>query len=263
MSPPRSLQQLPLTRLRIRDERAFGQVPLYATLKKRLIADDYRFRVPAVGEPTPSWARVLFLNLTYWNAAEAGDVLPDASIDADIVAHAAWHHVVRQALGGADRPSAEALLFGEAVASAFDLYLVGILLRRAPRAAFLRTQVPAMARVAEDASLDAAGFAALLDAVADDPARAFEDLRALLYEVTLALVRQDGVDAGEATLAAVEGHRFSALLHHYELTTWVLYARAYAGGAQEADEVVRELHDTMRAAPQSLEWLAARCGVAT
>src|SRR6202012_2696764 len=108
--------------------------------------------------------RVLFLNLTFWDPGEQGDVLASDVIPADVVTHVAWHHLARRALDkvGAGT-SADALLLGEAIASAFDLHLVGRLLGHAPDAQFLETQVPAMAEVAEAAGLDEAGFEALLE----------------------------------------------------------------------------------------------------
>ena len=66
---------------------------------------------------------------------------------ADVVAHAAWHYLAARALAPAAGRSlsVDALFLGEAIASAFDVYLVGRLLGHAPRSTFLETQVPAMA----------------------------------------------------------------------------------------------------------------------
>ena len=46
-----------------------------------------------------------------------------------------------------------------------------------------------------------------------------------------------------------------ALLHHYQLSNWILYSRAYAVRAGDTDEVVRSLDAELRAAPDSLGWL--------
>ena len=101
------------------------------------------------------------LNLSFWAADAGGDVLADESIDADVVAHAAWHHLAARAFapeaGGA--MPVDALFLGEAIASAFDAYLVGRLLGHAPRSKFLETQVPAMAETANAAGLTKASFA--------------------------------------------------------------------------------------------------------
>ena len=239
--------------LHIEDERSFSHVGIYDALKQALRRDGYRFRVPEA--PTASWDRVVFLNLTFWDPEEQGDVLTEGAIPADVVAHVAWHHLAGRALGGAaGTPSADALLLGEAIASAFDLYLIGRLLGHVPDAQMLETQVPAMAEVAMSAGLSEERFEALLDETAADPERAFEDLRELLFDASTALLTCRGVDAAAGVLAALDAHRFGPLLHHYELSNWILYARA-RGARPEPDPVVRGVDAALRAAPVALDWL--------
>ena len=67
--------------------------------------------------------------------------------------------------------------------------------------------------------------------------------------------------AGHADAAAAldgfSGNRFGQLLHHYQLSNWILYARAYAGSPPGgADVVVADVDATLRRAPVSLDWLA-------
>ncbi len=238
--------------LHIEDERSYRHVGLYDALKQALRRDGYRFRVPE-GPPAP-WERVVFLNLTYWDPGEQGDVLMEAAIPADVVAHVAWHHLARRALG-ASAASADGLLLGEAIASAFDLYLIGRLLGHAPDAQILETQVPAMADVAQAAGLPEARFEALLHEVSADPERAFEDLRELLFDAATTLVGCSDVDLAAATLARFDAHRFGPLLHHYEVSNWILYARARAGSLLEPDPAVRSVDAALRAAPVALDWL--------
>ncbi len=245
---------LTLDELVIDDERSFRHVSLFDDLKQLLRRDGYRFRVPVAGS-SMSWDRVLFLNLTFWSPDEQGDVLESDHIPADVIAHVAWHHLARKALG-ANASSADGLLFGEAIASAFDLYLVGRLIGHAPESSFLETQVPAMADAAEAAGMSPEAFESLLDEVVADPERAFEDLRQLLFDASSSLVRCANVDAAVEVLDGFSGHRFAPLLHHYELSTWVLYARAYAS-ALEPDPTVRALDQTLRSAKVALAWLEA------
>jgi hypothetical protein len=245
-------RSLTLDEVHIEDERSFRHVALYDALKQALRRDGYRFRVPEGGRA--SWDRVLFLNLTFWDPGEQGDVLAEAAIPADVVAHVAWHHLARRALGPA-AASADALFLAEAVASAFDLFLVGRLLGHAPDAQFLETQVPAMAEVAAEAGLPEARFEALLQEVSADPERAFEDLRALLFDAATTLVGCAGVEAAAGALEGLQGHRFGPLLHHYELSNWILYARAHAPGALAPDPAVRAIDAALRSAPAPLDWL--------
>lgn len=255
---------MPLTRvvldeLTITDEASFAHVAVYRQLKRALKEAKYQFRVAADGKPL-SWDRVVFLNLTFWSAEEGSDVLCEPSIPADVVAHVAWHHLAttelaRLAPDAAGAPCADALFFGEAIASAFDLYLVGRLLRNVPDSDFIATQVPIMGEAAEQAGLDPDDFEALLQAVTLDPERAFEDLRELLFDVSRALLACTNANDAQLALEGFASHRFAPLLHHYELSNWVLYARAYGAAAPAQARAVHELDATLRRAPVALDWL--------
>ncbi len=244
--------RLLLDDLIIEDERSFRHVGLYADLKEILRRDRYSFRIlPQIG----SWDRALFLNLTFWGADAGGDVLVEPQVPADVVAHVGWHRLAANALRSSPgaRPSVASLFLGEAIASAFDLYLVGRLLGHSPKSTFLATQVPAMAEAAQGAELGAAGFEGLLGDVARDPAAAFASLRELLSEATAGLFACTDAEAALTTLELLASHRFGALLHRYELANWLLYARAYGDPApcaktQQVDAALREARDP-------LEWL--------
>jgi hypothetical protein len=252
------LRTVTLDELTIDDRAAASGVAVYTRLETLVRRGGQRFRVPARGE-TLSWDRALFLNLTYWNAEEA-DVLPDDHIPADVVAHVGWHEVVRRALApgaaaGAP-PSAGALFLGESIASAFDLYLVGRLLPRAPESDFITTQVPILTECALEAGVSEAAFAAQLEDVVRDPERAFEDLRALLFDAATALYAAPGTAEAHAALEELDARRFAPLLHHYQLSNWILYARAYAGrGAAAQDGAALVADFALREAPDALDWL--------
>ena len=254
------LLSVPLEKLTIVDEASFSHVAAYAALKRTLRGSSHRFLVAAPGSSL-SWDRATFLNLTFWSAQDSTDVLCDESVPADVVAHIAWHGLATAALARLlDRepsspPTALDLFFGEAIASAFDLYLVGRLLHNAPHSDFIETQVPIMGEAAEQGALDAAGFAALLESVAADPERAFEDLRALLFDVTRALWACGRALDAQRVLESFDAHRFAPLLHHYQLSNWVLYARAYGAAHAAQERAVLELDATLRAAPVALDWL--------
>jgi hypothetical protein len=244
--------------LAIDDERSFRHVALYADLKEILRRDRYTFRVlPA--SLAGRWDRALFLNLTFWGSGGGGDVLESDRIPADVVAHAAWHHLAARAFTSSPGTpqSAEALFLGEAIASAFDVYLAGRLLGHAPQSSFLESQVPAMAEAADAAGLSEAGFEAMLGPIAADPDRAFEDLRALLFDATCALSACNGADEALVALASFEEHRFASLLHRHELSNWVLYARAYANAAPGPDERARAVDRALREpGVVATDWLA-------
>ena len=118
-----------IAELTTEDEASFRHVALYGELKEVLRRDKYTFRVlPETA--SGRWDRALLLNLTFWGASVGGDVLVDDTLPADVVAHAAWHHLAAKALSeGPGVPlTADALFLGESIASAFDVYLVGRLL---------------------------------------------------------------------------------------------------------------------------------------
>lgn len=252
------MAKLPTVRLGdlvVDDEASFSHVALYDDLRRVVAESDHRFLVLRGRARRATWDRALFLNLTFWHAAEATDVLVDEHIPADVVAHVAWHLLAARHLASPGRaPSAAAMLLSEAIASAFDLYLVGRLLGHRPDADFLQTQVPAMADCAEGAGVSADDFEAMLAGVAEDPERAFEDLRALLFDAATALARCEDVAGAALVLEGLEDRRFAPLLHHYELSNWVLYTRAYASAEQEGDPA-RAVDTALRSAPVALDWL--------
>jgi hypothetical protein len=261
-SPPAlDFQYLTIDELTIDDEDSFKHVGLYEDLKEVLRRAKYPFRVLPEGA-SARWDRALLLNLTYWGASEGGDVLVDRHLAADVVAHAAWHHLSVKAFPapspGSGAPlSADSLFFGEAIASAFDVYLVGRLLGHSPKSTFLESQVPAMADAAEAAGLPERDAEKLFASIAKDPDRAFEDLRELLTDATTSLAAAAGPREALGALAQFDAHRFGPLLHRYELSNWVLYARAYAGKELAADERVRALDAKLRGAASALDTLVA------
>ena len=255
-STDRGFVELTLDELTIDDERSFRDIALVAELKDVLRRARCRFRVLPSSQ-AGRWDRALLLNLTFWGTDGGGDVLVDDHLAADVVVHAAWHHLAAKALphpSGA-RASAEAMFLGEAIASAYDIHLVGRLIGRRQESSFLETQVPAMAEAAKSAGLSDGAFEEMLLGVAADPERAFEDLRALLLDSMTGLFACRSAEEGLAALALLERRRFGCLLHHYELSTWVLYARAHGG--PEADPRVGEIDRALRAAPDALEWLTS------
>ncbi len=247
---------LKLTDLVIDDEASFSHVGLYADLHRVVVESDHRFLVLRGNVRRATWDRAAFLNLTFWHAHEPVDVLVDEHIAADVIGHVGWHLLAARHLApeGARGMAPATLLLSEAIASAFDLYLVGRLLGHRPDAEFLETQVPALAEQAEGAGMGEEAFEAMLQTIADDPERAFEDLRALLFDAAMALYGCEDAVTAARVLEGMEDRRFSEILHHYELSNWVLYCRAH-GAPGEPEGPARDLDRTLREAPVALDWL--------
>jgi hypothetical protein len=250
---PAPLRRVPLTALRIDGERALAGVPLYARLKRLLVDERYRFRVPAAGAGA-DWNRATFLNLTFFRPGDTADVLVEARLPADVVAHAAWHHLAARALGAAGT-TVDGMLLGESIASGFDLYLLGRLLQRRGRSAFVETQVGAIAEVVRSAGLSARGFRGLLDEVARDPDDAFGALQALLYAAATRLARARDTEEGARVAAGLSGARLHPLLHHYNLSNWILSARLHGRRARRDERRVAAVADALGSAPSALDWL--------
>lgn len=255
------LRNLLLDELTIDDETSFRHVGIYLRLKEVLRRAQHRFKIASVGENS-SWDRVLFLNLTFWSSTEEASVLCDEHIAPDVVAHTALHHVVGRELAAPGAPSPAALLFSEAIASAFDLYLVGRLIEHAPDCDFVASQVPVMAEAADQAGLDEKGFAKLMEGVTAAPERAFEEMRALLVDAGTALLACRDAEEAQVALERFKDHRFAALLHHYQLSNWILYTRAYGRSVPRdpkgSDDAVHALDREMRQSPDSIAWIEQR-----
>jgi hypothetical protein len=240
--------------LDISDEESFRHVGLYADLKEVVRRAGVSFRVLPAGSGA-RWGRAQLLNLTLWAGDAGGDVLVDAHVPADVIAHVAWHHLAGRAFAAAEGApaSVDALILGEAIASAFDVYLVGRLLGHAPRSSFLETQVPAMADTAAEAGLDEDAFEALLGDLARDPDAAFEDLRALLVDAATGLVACTSAADALVVLSGLEGRRLEPLLHRFELANWILHAQVH--GTRAPDPRARAVDRALRTAPRALDWL--------
>ncbi len=248
-----ALRTLALTELTIEDEGSFRHVGIYRELKQALLTRGVQFLVPNEGGGVESYESVLLLNLAFWSPDDVAEVLLDERITADQLAHNAWHRLATSALGEHARTT-EGLLLAECVASAFDVYFVGRLVGHAVESDFLETQVPRMREAAEAAGVDEDAFELLIERMVANPEQAFESLRQLLFDTTTALVQAPDLAAAAAILAGTAGHPMAALLHHYELPTWVLYARAY-GTSPGRCEAVRAVDGELRAARDPIAWL--------
>ena len=61
---------------------------------------------------------------------------------------------------------------------------------------------------------------------------------------------------GRAVLEAAGEHRFFPVLHHYELSNWVLRSKLYAaGGRSDGGVDARRVDAALRAAPDAVRWL--------
>jgi hypothetical protein len=111
-----------------------------------------------------------------------------------------------------------------------------------------------MAEVAAAAGRSPEDFEALLHRMAEDPEGSFEELRELLFDVSIGLLYAGDVDRAEEVLSSLQGHVFAPILHHYDLSIWVLYARAH-GTDLKQHAPLRKLDAKLREEARPLEWL--------
>jgi hypothetical protein len=247
-----TLARVPLADLEIEDEPSFRHVGLYADLKAIVTSMGPTFLVPEPGGWIP-WNRAVAINLLYWEPGSS-DVLCTRSIAADVITHVAWHELARRHLPA----SVEASLLGESIASAFDAYLIGRLLGHSPDSSFLESQVAAMGEAALDAGVDEQAFEALLAHMSEAPETAFESLRSLLFDASLALLAVDTPREGLEALEQFSERPMAPLLHHYELAAWGLRARferASREGAGDGGQGARALDEALKSASDSIAFL--------
>jgi hypothetical protein len=246
------LPRLTVDEVEIEDEGAYRHIAVYGALRRHLVRRGATFAM-ADGED-----RARLLNLAFWRPGDIAEILDEPFLAADQVMHAAWHLAVADHLGS-QAQTREGLLLAESIASAFDLYLVGRLLGRAEPAAILETQVPAMRDAAEAAGLEADHFEALLERAHEAPEATFETLRALLFDVARELSAARDPDEAAEVLARHGDRPLAPLLHHYELPTWILFARAH-GQPGPCDRALA-LDAALRDAADPIDELERRLGL--
>lgn len=83
-----------------------------------------------------------------------------------------------------------------------------------------------------------------------------ERFLSLLFQVARRLLDCRNAVEAQHVLESFTAHRFTCLLHHYQLSNWVLYARAYGAPAPAQQLAIHELDATLRNAPVALDWLS-------
>ncbi|MEM1032896.1 MAG: hypothetical protein AAGN82_21300 [Myxococcota bacterium] len=218
------LQRLAFGDIEVIDVERYRHVAEAARLLAAARALDLRFAMVEAGGPGEDEARLI--NLAFWHPDGVAEVLDEPYLTLDQVAHNVWHVAAARALGE-EATRVEGLLLAEAVASAFDVYLIGRLLGHEPEAPLLETQVPAMSDAAGAAGRSDAEVAAMFEGFAAAPEESFGQLTQLLFATGRALVDAPDPDAAAEVLRHSRTQPLGCLLHHYELPTWVLFARAY------------------------------------
>lgn len=214
--------------------------------------------------PVGRWDRALLLNLTFWGATNGsgarvgGDILVDRTLPADVVAHVAWHHLAAKHGPALVRPP----LGRRPLPRRGDCERLRPLPRRpAPRA---RSSVDFSRDPGARHGRGRGGRRSLRGGHRRLAQRRGPGSRGLLRVAAAApgptpraLLRCRSATDGLRALASFDEHPFAPLLHRYELSNWVLHARAYVADPLAADPAVEALDQALRAAPDAVEHLRA------
>jgi hypothetical protein len=245
-----------LDELDVHEQPALRKVPYYEELKEVL----RQGRVPFRLFPEASRARAdhaLLLNVVFWDAGAVDDIIERPLVGAYSIPHIAWHYLTARALAPAPgRLSAGGWVLGESIASAFDLFLLGHLLREDPGAPTARVIVDRLHAAVLRAGGSDDQMRSLAGGARDDPEAAFADLRELLFVGTQALLECERSDDAFAVLRQIDAQPLGCLFHAYRVADWVLQVKA--SGAKRDDEAVDRLDAELRAQRAPVAWLIDR-----
>lgn len=166
--------------------------------------------------------RARLVNLLAWDPSDHLEYLDNNSIEADQVLHFAMHQLAEHTWGSA---RAVDLITAEALASAVDIYLLGKLAEAGEEPGFLIDTLDSWGFFYEQYA-DEDRLKQLLQNMIDDPFASFQRLTRFLIKATLPLLRLNDGTALSKHLAECEAEDFYPLLHHYNVTNWVLAVRA-------------------------------------
>jgi hypothetical protein len=214
-------QQTPFSALPILEADAFERANVEAL---GLLMDWLRDRDLQFTLFPESRGRARLLNLIDWQVSSGHEYLDGDAIFADQVLHVGLHHAVDATLG----KSAAAMLYGEALASASDLYALGLLSKAGEETDFVADTMESFGAFyemyGEEAQLER-----LLQKVTRKPYDAMLEVCNFLYQTLLPLLYPEQQETAITTLEKAESSHLYPLLHHFNTSNWVfLIRRAYA-----------------------------------
>lgn len=167
-----------------------------------------------------SRGRARLLNLMDWNVQSGHEYLDGDAIFADQVLHVGLHHAVDACL----EKSAAAMLFAEALASASDLYALGMLSKAGEETDFVADTMESFAAFyemyGEEQQLER-----LLKRTTRDPYKAMLEVCNFLYDTLLPMLYPAQAHTAIEVLAKAETSDLYPLLHHFNTSNWVFLIR--------------------------------------
>lgn len=243
--------------LEIVDDELLQAVPHYDVLKAVVAASGVAFRVMPE-EASARSDQALLLNVVFWDASLVDDVIERPAVGAYSLPHIAWHYLASRELrrAGSAALSVDAQILGEAIASAFDLFTLGHLLRAAPTHALTKALVDGVQGPALAAGRSLDVLRGLLAGVRDEPEAAFADLRELLFVATRALYDAETSSDAFEVLQQVDEHPLGCVFFRHRVADWLLQIRASKGAAEDPE--TQAFAAALGEQPAPIAWLLER-----
>lgn len=169
------------------------------------------------------------VNLLHWDASENLEYLDGEGVLADQIIHFAVHHVMNRFN---QCNTAKGMLFAECMASAADVYLVGKLSQAGEETDFLQDTLESFSTYYEMYAVDETHLELMLSTILEQPFKAMMDLANYLFQFGSALL---GAQPDLEKLIQLQEHFSYPLVHHYNISNWILTIRSKFPGYDDAE----------------------------
>ena len=169
---------------------------------------------------TPGKGLARLADLLNWRAGALCEHIDRRGVSADQVIHFAIHHVLDQNL---EENHPGAVLLAECLASASDLYLLGKLSQAGEETAFLSDTIESMCSYYEMYAAEPDHLEQFFAAFLENPFETMVETACFLFHFGAAFLKSE---PDLAVLTRFSENARYPLVHHYNLTNWILTIRA-------------------------------------
>ena len=161
-------------------------------------------------------------NLLLWEAGKGQEFIDGHGIYADQLIHSAIHQLLEHVLGSKHPLN---MLFAECLASASDIYLLGKLSQAGQETDFLHDTLESYGSYYELYAHQDEDFVTTLNAIRRKPFETMIALADYLFEFCEPLLYPQTVRDSTLPLVMAERCHFYPLVHHYNISNWILTIR--------------------------------------
>ena len=163
------------------------------------------------------------VNLLQWQAGDHVEYLDGEGVFSDQVVHMAIHQALDREQGSA---TPHHMLFAEVLASASDMYLAGRLIQAGEETDFLADTLESLGSYYEMYAASPDQLTAFLQRLSDTPWETMVSLVDYLYTFCCPFLEKDRSIEHLSIPRSMEDHMFYPLVHHYNVTNWLLTINA-------------------------------------